>query len=74
MAAWKKPTLSKTLFGGREAAPKGYFAKFGFFQAAILYVLYIFCIYFVCILLYFCIFAIFWPPHGLTPLIEPCEI
>ena len=30
--------LSKTLFGGREAAPKGYFAKFGFFEAAILYI------------------------------------
>ena len=38
-AAGKNPKLSKTPFGDREAAPKMYFAKFGFFQATILYVL-----------------------------------
>ena len=27
----KNPKLSKTPPGGREAAPRGYFAKFGFF-------------------------------------------
>ena len=58
-AALKKPKISKTPFGGREAAPKGHFAKFGFFQAAILYVLYIVCIYLVCLLLYSGILAIF---------------
>ena len=44
MAASKKPELSKPpfwggfAFWGGEAAPKVSFAKFGFFEAAILYV------------------------------------
>ena len=39
MAASKKPKLSKTPeWGPRSGPPKGYFAKFGFFEAAILYI------------------------------------
>ena len=37
MAASKKPKLSKTSLWG-PLRPKGYFAKFGFFEAAILYI------------------------------------
>ena len=36
MAAAKMPKLSRTLQWGRP--PIGYFAKFGFFEAAILYI------------------------------------
>ena len=49
----KKAKLSKTPLGGRFAAPKGVLDSLGFFYAAIVYVLYIFCVCFVCILLYF---------------------
>ena len=38
MAASKKPKLSKPLFWGGFAAPKETFAKFGFFEATILYI------------------------------------
>ena len=38
MAASKKPQLSKPPFWGGEAASKKSFAKFGFFEAAILYI------------------------------------